>query len=224
MNPPAFHSQPISSPMHLTMNHRLIVLILALSAAFAPPGRADLIHTSPALSVPLSFDGEYLNVSTGATSSSLPGDWDTAPWMNPFFGGVYVANSPLFLPLITGTDQIVKLSAGALIDSTRTFAPGESVSSTLAAGQFQIGVPGLMGFKFQSTPGGANHFGWLRMTVNNAGAGEISEVGYESTPGLAVLAGSITSVPEPSEALVILLLGLPGATLFVRRRCRARSA
>ena len=148
--------------MHLTMNHRLIVLILARSAAFAPPGRADLIHTSPALSVPLSFDGEYLNVSTGATSSSLPGDWDTAPWMNPFFGGVYVANSPLFLPLITGTDQIVKLSAGALIDSTRTFAPGESVSSTLAAGQFQVGVPGLMGFKFQITPGGAGR--WRRIS------------------------------------------------------------
>lgn len=206
--------------MHLTMNHRLIVLILALSAAFVPQGRAGLIHTSPAFSVPLTFEGDYLNVATGALASSLPGDWATAPWINPFFGGVYVANSPLFTPLFTGTDQIVMLSAGALVDSTRTFALGESVSSTLAADQFQIGVPGLMGFRFQTTVGGADHYGWLRMTVNNTGAGEISEVGYESTPGLAVLAGSITSVPEPSAALVILLLGLPCATLFVRRRCR----
>lgn len=213
--------------MHLTMNHRLIILILALSAAFAPQGRAGLIHTSPALSVPLTFEGDYLNVATGATASSLPGDWDTAPWINPFFGGVYVANSPLFLPLLSGTDQIVKLSAGAVIDSTRTFALGESVSSTdvgLGADQFQIGVSGLMGFKFQTTPGGANHYGWLRMTVNNIGAGEISEVGYESAPGMEVLVGSISSIPEPSQAVVILLLGLPCATLFVRRRCRARSA
>ena len=210
--------------MHLTMNHRLIVLILALSAAFAPQGRAGLIHTSPALSVPLTFEGDYLNVATGATASSLPGDWDTAPWINPFFGGVYVANSPLFLPLITGTDQIVKLSAGALIDSTRTFALGESVSSTLAPDQFQIGVPGLMGFKFQITPGEAYHYGWLRMTVNNTGAGEISDVAYESIPELAVLAGSLISVPEPSQALVILLLGVPCATLLVRRRRRLQSA
>ena len=80
-----------------------------------------------------------------------------------------------------------------------------------------------MGFKFEETPGGARHYGWLRMMVNNIGAGEITEWAYESTPDMAVLAGSLTSIPEPSHALVILLLMLPCATLFVRRRRRVQS-
>ena len=195
-------------PPHLNMKRNLILLTFTFLSCFIPASRANLIYSGTDIIIPLDLAGVYLNLSTGATALSQPADWNTAPWINPFFGGVYVASSPLLLPVITGTDRILNLAAGTVIGAAGTFAPGESGSSTHvgpAADQFQIGVPGIMGFKFLMTPGGAVHYGWLGMVVNNTGAGTITEWAYESTPDTAVLAGSTTPVPEPAVVAVGLL-------------------
>jgi hypothetical protein len=124
-----------------------------------------------------------------------------------FFGGVDVANSPLLLPIITGTSQIVNLAPGTVIDSTGNYVAGESGSSTHvgpASNQFQIGTPGLIGFEFETTAGGPYLYGWARMTVNNAGPGNIVDWAYDDTPGTSIQAGQ---APEPS-ASALSLLGL----------------
>ena len=200
----------------------LRILPLLLFVAVAPPGRADLIIYSGQqdIPIPLNFEGAYLRVDTGATSAALPANWDTAPWLNPFFGGVYIANSPLLRPIITGTDQILNIASGTVIDASNNFVLGESGSTThvgAAANQFQIDTPGIIGFALKTSVGAPDRYGWMGIVIDNTGAGRIIDWAYEDTPGVGIGAG-ITSIPEPSEALVILLLALPCMTLCVRRR------
>ena len=157
----------------------------------------------------------------GATSGTFPSDWSTAPWLNPFFGGVNIANSALLRPIITGTDQILNLAAGTVINGAGNFVAGESGSSThvgVAANQFHFGTVGIMGFVFEATGGGSSYYGWGRLNVNNVGAGSIVDWAYDNTPETSILAGQIAPVPEPAEGARILLLALPGVSLLLRRR------
>jgi hypothetical protein len=193
---------------------KLILACLLLAAALAQG--ATIYSGLQNIPIPLNFDGMYLNIFTGATSTTLPGDWNSAPWINPFFGGVDIGNDALLRPVITGADQVVNLAPGTVISSTSNFATGESGSSThvgAAANQFQIGTPGFLGFAFESTPGGPTHYGWLQFTVNNSGAGILEDWVYEDLAGAAIEVGV---GPEPARA-ILLLLGL-GALAARRRR------
>ncbi|MEQ1850168.1 MAG: hypothetical protein ABMA01_01115 [Chthoniobacteraceae bacterium] len=198
------------------------LLPMLLVAAIETVGHAALIYSGVQnVPVPLTLDGAYLRISDGVTTGAYPADWSTAPWLNPFFGGVYVATSGLLRPVVTGSDQIVNLSAGTLIDGTRNFAAGESGSTTHtgpAANQFQIGASGLVGFVFETTGGGPSRYGWARLQVNNAGAGSIVDWAYESTPEAGIYAGEIAPVPEPAGVAVGLLCVAAG--LLSRRRPR----
>ena len=186
---------------------------------FPCAARAALMYSGMQnVAVPLTLDGVSLRLSDGTVSGAFPANWNTEPWLNPFFGGVDIANSPLLRPVITGADQIVNLAPGTVIGSGSGFAAGESGSSThvgAAANQFQSGTPGLIGFVFETTAGGPDYYGWLRMTVSNTGPGSIADWAYESTAGAPVQAG-ITAVPEPA-ALAVGLLCL-GAAMLRRRR------
>ena len=170
--------------------------------------------------LPAGLEGTYLRMSDGTLANSYPGDWSTAPWLNPFLGGVWFANSPLLRPVITGTDQIVNLALGTPIGLGNNFVAGESGSTTHvgpAANQFQIGSAGLVGFVFENSGGGASHYGWLRMTADNVNPGTIVDWAYETTAGASLLAG-ISSVPEPGTLCVGLALCAVGV---LRRRRRA---
>ena len=89
--------------------------LIAFAAVTASPASHAAIIYSGVQNVPIPFDlpagqeGVYLNIATGSTTVSYPADWSTAPWLNPFFGGVDVANSPLLRPVIT---PIVSASGG----------------------------------------------------------------------------------------------------------------
>lgn len=200
------------------MNRLLLFLLLSLALPHA--GRGAVIFTSVSIPIPLTLDGIYLNPLSGATSGAQPVGWNTAPWLNPLFGGVFFANDDLARPIVTGVDQIVNLGAGTIIDATGNFVAGESGSTThigAAPGQFQLGVPGYVGFTFQPTVGGPVHYGWLSATFDNTGAATIDGYAIESTPNTGILAGATGSIPEPSRAL-LLMVGLMGAVGW-RRRC-----
>jgi hypothetical protein len=188
----------------------LLLPLLILAAAF--PSRAALIYSGvqnvpiPIEPPPVGLEGVYLQLPSGTTTGAFPPDWNTAPWINPFFGGVDIANSPLLRPVITGTDQIQNLAFGTPINVTSNFVSGESGSSTHvgpAANQFQLGTPGLIGLTFKTTASGPDQYGWIRMTASNTGPGAIVDWAYESTPGVGVFAGVI---PEPGTALYGLAL------------------
>lgn len=206
-----------SSPL---VNTRIFSLLIPLLSAASSVLHAGIIYSGPEdIPIPLNFEGQYLRIDTGATSAVYPADWATAPWINPFFGGVYVANSPLLRPVITGTDQILNLATGTVISSTSNFVAGESGSSThmgTGPGQFAMNAPGLIGIAFQMAPGGPDYYGWIKMTFSNTGDAEINSWAYEDVSGVAIAAGDIGAVPEPGTACFGILLIAVG--LAKRRR------
>lgn len=201
---------------------RFLALLLTLLSVAPSASHAGVVFSGIRdVAIPLSFEGEYLRIDTGTTSGAYPADWDTAPWINPFFGGVYIGNSPLLRPVVTGTDQILKLAAGTVIGSGSNFVAGESGSTTHVGGgpgQFALNVPGYIGVDFQTTVGGPDYYGWIQMTISNTGAAEINSWAYESVSGVSILAGA---VPETGTACFGLLL--IGVSLWRRnRRAQAR--
>ena len=146
------------------------------------------------VAIPATLDGAYVRLSDGAVSGVFPANWSTEPWLNPFFGGVDVANSPLLLPIITGTSQVVNLAPGTVIDSTGDYVAGESGSSTPlypASNHFQIGTPGLIGFEFISSMKGRT----CMVSQNDRkqrGSRTIVDWAYDNTPGTSIQAGHST--------------------------------
>ncbi len=198
----------------------LVSFILAFGCSLT---QAAVVY-SGLQNVPITVDqeGAYLNLASGTTSSVYPGlsTWDSGPWLNLFFGGVAVGNSPYLRPVITGSDQIVALPYGTLVDGSSNFAPGESGSSSHigpAPNQFQIGVDGYMAFAFQTGAGQPTYYGWLRFAPDNSTGGVLRDWAFESTVGLPVAVGFTVTAPEPSRSL-LLLAG--GVVLLARRQRR----
>jgi hypothetical protein len=200
-----------------TPSFRFFPIWLAVTFAVGSSMPAAVVYSGPVtLPIPLNFDGIYLNPFTGSTAGTEPASWATAPWINPFFGGVYIGTNSLFRPAITGADQIVNLPAGTLIGSGLSFSPGQSGSiSHLGAGpdQFVLGVPGYIGFAMQSVPAGPTLYGWLKIEIKNTGPGSILGWAYENTPGASIQSGA---VPEPTAAF----LSLASAAVLTWRRRR----
>ena len=187
----------------------LTVFLITLTGA----ARATLMYSGVQnVAVPVTLEGSYLRISDGTTGGAYPANWNTEPWLNPFFGGVDIANSPLLRPVITGTDQIVNLAPGTVIDALSNFVSGESGSSTHvgpAANQFHLGTPGIIGVVFNATVGGPDLYGWVRVDINNSSPGSIIDWAYESTPGTSIMAGQVAPVPEPvTLAAGLLCLGV----------------
>ena len=183
------------------MNSRLILPILLLTVIAEPAACAAIVYSGiQNIAIPLDFEGEYLRPDTGQSTQTVPTDWASAPLINPFFGGVDIANSPLLRPVIQNGDQITNLDAGTNITVASDYATGESGSSThvgTAPGQFALNVPGYMGFAFRTTPDGTDHYGWMELLINNTGPGTIISWAYEDTAGTGIQAGAI---PEPGGA------------------------
>jgi hypothetical protein len=188
------------------------------------PAKSAVIYSGiQNLSVPQNFGGLYLNVTLPAFSTNggaEPVSWATAPWINPFFGGVSIGNSALLRPNTDGAGRDLNVAIGTVIDSSRTYAAGEAGSTThvgAAPDQFQLGAQGLLAFVMQETVGGANRYGWMRILIDNTGAGTIVDWAYDNSAS-SILAGFTGTmlIPEPSRML--LLLGGLQALVLRRRR------
>jgi hypothetical protein len=192
--------------------------ILSFLLLVAAPAQAIIIFYDSPIPIPLDGNGVYLNLFSNATTGSEPGSFDTAPWINPFQGGVYVATSALICPVIVGADQIVNLASGTMIDATQTYAPpapsGSASHMGGSAGQFRPNTPGYIGFKMQASPTSDTYYGWMSVSFNNTGSGSILSYAYESTAGTGIVAGA-TAVPEPSRAVLLLLASVG---LLLRRK------
>ena len=187
---------------------------IALSLLFVPCAcRAAVVYSGiQNISIPQTFGGVYLNIQSGATAFTEPMTWNTEPWLNPFFGGIGMANGVLLRPLVTGANQIVNIAPGGFIGIGGTYGTAPGGSSTHvgpALNQFQPGATGYVGYRFQLTGGGPEYYGWLGMQVNNVGAGTIIDWAFQDVSGETVAAGSISAVPEPGCAVFgIVLFGI----------------
>lgn len=203
---------------NMKSNLRLLPALL-LAAASSSSSAAIVYSGAVNILIPYTFSGLYLNVLTGATSTSEPGDFYGSPaaaWINMDFAGVDVVNGDGLFPMILAPDQVVNLPYNTPVDASGTFAAGPSASTTHlggAPGQFQPSVPGFIGFRMNPS-GGGEQYGWLHVSLNDdLTGGTIHSYAYESTVGAPIGAG----VPEPGATATILLAA---GGLLLRRRAR----
>ena len=196
--------------IHLLLSFAAIAAIPSASAAIVYSG----VRNIP---IPYTFDGVYLNIVSGQTTTSEPLDFfgsPSSPWINLDFAGVDIVNGDGLVVIVQNADQAVNVPFGAPIDGTGSFASGPNASTTHLGGgpgQFQAETPGFIGFRMNPT-GGGNQFGWIQVSLNDdSSGGTIINYAYEGTLSAPILAG----VPEPASGLLaVITLG----TLFNRRR------
>lgn len=214
--------------MHSTPPPRLaacphVIAILAL--AWAGAAHAQTVYSGlQDIAIPTGMDGVFLDLNTGASSATEMTGWD----INLFLGGYAIANSATFQPVRATTAQdalVLNLLPGTLVDGAGVYATGPAGSEGHlgnAAGQFQAGTEGYLGFQFDPGGGLGPYYGWMRvvLTADDAG-GLIRDWAYRNDgQGLAV--GVTTVVPEPSTWAMGAVFGTGAvATVLLRRRRQA---
>lgn len=197
--------------------HRLMRSVLFVILSFAIPHSAQsaIIYSGlQNIAIPTTFDGIYLDIDTGATSTSSTGGWD----VNFFFGGIGIGGSAAFQParrvtgnLDTSMDTIRLFDLYDHIDDTLAFSIGETGSSDHlgSPGNFQDGVEGFLGFKFIQNNLSGPFYGYMRLTLTaNTPGAMIHDWAWDNT-------GMPITIPEPSRGLLMLLSALLALT---RRR------
>lgn len=188
---------------------RFLTLIPILGFALAPLAKGAVIHTGALdIALPQSFvSGIYINLSTSATTTTYPTDFDTAPWIGFDFGGVGISNGDAVRPVLAST-QVVRLTIADSVGSSSNLASAANYSDNhtgAAVSQFQIGTAGYFGFGFSPTVGAPTQYGWAKITIDNVGTGTLHEWAYESVPGASIQVG----VPEPATlGFSVIALGL----------------
>ena len=133
------------------------------------------------------FNGVFINVTALQSSTSEGGSWD----INPFFGGLGIANSPGFQPVRSGTGNqapILSLALGTPVGSSVTYSSGWGGSGAVddsghlgpGAGQFADGQTGYLGFKLDN--GTDVNYGWMRVNLTrNGDTGTILDWAYDNS-------------------------------------------
>lgn len=159
------------------MKSYLIPSLAAGLCALAGPAAADIVYSELVDSaIPLDFTGLFVDVDND-------GNWD----LNPFFGGVAVANTAAFQPARIGTgnlDALQAFSAGDLIGSDIVLSSGYGGSQTHLGTTITAGQESYLGFQIGS------NYGWMRVefTANTEGA-VIKDWAYDNS-GNAIEAGT----------------------------------
>jgi autotransporter-associated beta strand protein len=166
----------------------------------ARTSQADILFSGQQnIAIPQNFDGVYIRVNLTQPTHvvSNAGDWH----INPFFGGIGIANSPAFQPVRSGAgneDSVIRMDATSWIGGSATFASdldwggsgAEDESGHLGSGilQFTDGKAGYLGFRFDSG-GGVPLYGWMRLVLTANGNGVIQSWAYDDS-GASILAGA----------------------------------
>ena len=164
------------------MKHKLWYPCTWLTFTLILPAPADVIYSSLLnTAIPLDFTG---------ITVTLPGGGS----VNPFFGGVGVANNHLLQPVRTGTEAlspINNLATGTIIDGTNIFSSahdgaGYGGSQTHLGNTFTAGQEGHIGFKLNGS-----QYGWMRVVfTGNAAGAVIKDWAYEDS-GSPIVIGRV---------------------------------
>lgn len=196
------------------LDRHLAVISAAVASGVGIVGSNESVDAAVIYSGPVNSNitadttGVYLNVVTGQQLRTGVGATDINPWfsttsnawlLNTTFGinvdGAMVGTAPAATAMSPGAP--INASTATLAVSNATITPGTNT----------------YGFRFRNENNGADHFGWVRLTLDNtARTGVLVDYAYESQAGVGIGAGD--GVPEPAS-LGLLALGAVG---LLRRR------
>ena len=157
------------------------------------PAAADIIYGSLQQTISTDYTGVTVTVGSGT--------------LNPFFGGVGVANNNALQPFreaATGLSTIVNFGTGVTIDSGSGFlATGAGGSTDHLGDTFTDGTEGYVGFRLNNA-----NYGWARVVFTNNTSTPVTPMvkdwAYDNT-GAAIKTGWInTDIMSPTAQTVTL--------------------
>lgn len=196
--------------------------LLTLIGMMAMPGRAEIVSVEPNLSANnfqrISF---RFNVGTGVVTTQL-NDMNTPPvygslfgqsmdMMGDFFTDYYIGegySSPSGYQSTSGA-----VASGTTINAGSGWTAQASTSSSIAATYYGVRI----------VYGDGNFtYGWAKVGFGNSGDGstQLLALAFERTLNQPILAGAMSSVPEPSSCAALAGAGVV-ACAGMRRRRRA---
>lgn len=211
-------------------NFRILgAVALAGSGSLAPAALdAQIIYSGPVnINVPSNTTGIYLNLVTGASSSSpasAPG-WDINPWssttLNIWANNAASPNDGVVTGFGVSNTQTDNLALGTLVDGSLAFA---RTPSTETAGFALNSSNNYVGFRFLNESTGAINFGWVQFSLAGTLQGQPRAIiGYafnNTGAGIQVGDTGVAAVPEPGTYLA----GLAAGAVAIRAWRRRKSA
>lgn len=210
-----------------SIDHRLAayaaVATAALAAPILPTAEAAVVYSGPVnINIPSNLNGVYLNVVTGANSTSNITGYDINPYSS--------TNLNMFLPTTgaavgTGTNYF-NLAPGTLISAASTFAAsGVTTPSGLTPLNTNSSL-NYVGFRFiNEAAGNQLQYGWLQIMLSSTSTSQprtIIGYAFENTGG-GLLAG-FTGAAVPENVNTGVLLALVATGVFGVRIWRQRKA
>ena len=176
--------------------------LAAASTVIASTASAGVQYSAVNWTVPANIDGLYINVETlaiGSAGSAVAG-WDINPysatsltWFNATGTGM------MRYPTVT-LGSAGNLAIGTIVGSTGSFGSGAVVVGA-AAGNWNLNSLNRFGFRFTASDGQA-HYGWGTFEIPatiNGGTRRITEIAWETTPGVAILVGDVGGGSGPYD-------------------------
>ena len=163
------------------MKNKLQYATGLVSLSLMLPSAADIIYGNLQQIIPTDYTGVTITVGDGT--------------LNPFFGGVDVANNNNLQPFRVGTtvlSTIVDFSTGVFINSgSGSLATGAGASLNQVGTPFTDGTQGYVGFKLDGT-----NYGWMRVVFTNNTSTSVTPMvkdwAYDNT-GAAIKTGWINT-------------------------------
>lgn len=203
--------------------HGLALSSVVVAAVWSPAAQAvPVLSAASNVAVPVNAAGVYINVVTGVTNvnpAAVPG-WDINPFgtsslsfFNPAApaGGVYV---------LSAASQVANLALGTVVGAGTPLFGSGAATTTAVASPWVLNATNYFGFRFNGEDG-LLHYGYGSMLIGASltSARTVGNLWYESAAGASI---TVSPIPEPSIAAMLLAGGVLGGFALHRRRQAGR--
>jgi len=195
---------------------RAVPRALALGTALllSMQARGDIVHRVVNTPIPVTQAGLWINIETGATSTSSagPAGWD----FNIYTSGAYTSGPAAGMAnIIFYTGSTSGSGFMRLPGTTGGTPPSHALGTTIAPygsfgagtatfgpqfGAWKLNADNYVGFKFIAADG-LVHFGWARIAVGSTSQiRSLAEYAFESTPNACISVGATAGGPPANCA------------------------